>query len=91
MNKTDILAKKIKHGANIKDHIAEYTGDNDFVAVASWFRRLFKRLFLDNNGAMTRKFVGHFTNVTDTKATLHTLQGVQAAILRKDITEAGLM
>lgn len=35
MNKTDILAKKIKHGAKVKDHIPEYHGESDFIAVAS--------------------------------------------------------
>ncbi len=82
MNKTDILDKKIKHGAQVKDHISEYDGDNDPVAVASCrsctsveslkvpnpifqgFRRIFKGLFLNNNGTTARKFVAHFTNVT---------------------------
>ncbi|KAF5351835.1 hypothetical protein D9756_007480 [Leucocoprinus leucothites] len=92
MNKTDILARKLEQGIQVKDHIPEFGGNNnDFLAVAEWFRRVFKRLFIDNNGPSNRKFIAHFTNVVDTKATQHTLQAVQTAILRNDIEEAGLM
>ncbi|KAJ3568438.1 hypothetical protein NP233_g5711 [Leucocoprinus birnbaumii] len=92
LNKTDILARKLEQGIQVKDHIPEFGGNkNDFLSVAEWFRRVFKRLFIDNNGPSNRRFIAHFTNVIDTRATQHTLQAVQSAILRSDIEEAGLM
>ncbi|KXN90125.1 Guanine nucleotide-binding protein alpha-4 subunit [Leucoagaricus sp. SymC.cos] len=111
MNKTDILRRKLEHGYQVKDHIPEFGGNkNEFSSVLEWFRRVFRKLFTDNNSSLNRKFIAHFTNVIDTKATQHTLQAgkfstsrsesmalrygcfkVQAAILRNDIEEAGLM
>jgi len=90
MNKTDLLRKKLEQGIRVKKYIPEYDKGNDYETVSTWFRRVFKRIHMDNCSAGLN-FISHFTSVIDTKATAHTLQAVQATILRNDISDAGLM
>ncbi|KAF8160896.1 guanine nucleotide binding protein, alpha subunit [Crassisporium funariophilum] len=89
MNKTDLLRKKLEQGIRVKKYIPEFDKSNDYETVSTWLRRVFKRIYLDHNVGKT--FISHFTSVIDTKATAHTLEAVQATILRNDITDAGLM
>ncbi|KAF9453940.1 P-loop containing nucleoside triphosphate hydrolase protein [Macrolepiota fuliginosa MF-IS2] len=92
MNKTDLLLKKIAQGIQVKDHIPIFDDNtNEFAPTAECFRRLFKKMFRDSNVTTHRKFLAHFTNVVDTRATSSTLRAVQSAILRNEIIEAGLM
>ncbi|KIM45073.1 hypothetical protein M413DRAFT_24337 [Hebeloma cylindrosporum] len=90
LNKTDLLRKKLEQGIRVKKYIPEFDKANDYDTVATWFRRVFKRIYVDNTQSK-RPFISHFTSVVDTQATAQTLQAVQATILRNDMTEAGLM
>ncbi|PPQ98401.1 hypothetical protein CVT24_004080 [Panaeolus cyanescens] len=90
MNKVDLLRKKLDQGIQVKKYIPEYDKGNDFATVSTWFRRVFKRIFVDHRKPGS-PFISHFTSVVDTQATGQTLQAVQATILRNDIANAGLM
>ncbi|KDR75300.1 hypothetical protein GALMADRAFT_69553 [Galerina marginata CBS 339.88] len=90
LNKTDLLQKKLEQGIRLQKYIPEYDKANDYETVSTWFRKIFKRYYLQHS-APGRIFISHFTSVVDTKATALTLQAVQATILRNDIAGAGLM
>ncbi|KAF8200745.1 guanine nucleotide binding protein, alpha subunit [Pholiota molesta] len=93
MNKVDILRKKIERDkVQVKKYIPDYDKPNDFENVIMFFRRAFKKIFVQNTPSEFPKgFMAHLTSVIDSKATAQTLYAVQATILRNDFLEAGLI
>ncbi|TFK44480.1 guanine nucleotide binding protein, alpha subunit [Crucibulum laeve] len=91
MNKIDILKRKLEQGIKVKDYIPEFRDkSNDYETVSMWFRRVFKRIYTEHSPPK-RVLNAYFTSVVNTTSTAQTLGAVQAAILRNDITDAGLM
>ncbi|TEB37471.1 G-alpha-domain-containing protein [Coprinellus micaceus] len=91
MNKTDILRKKLESGIKVRHYIQEFHDKgNDYETVATWFKKLFKRLYAASTPP-GREFVAHFTSVVDTESTAQTLAAVQGAILRSDFVNTGLL
>ncbi|KAJ3494191.1 hypothetical protein NLJ89_g10859 [Agrocybe chaxingu] len=90
MNKIDLLKKKLERGVRVQKYIPDFDKSNDFETVSLWFRRVFRRIYVDNMHP-NNPFISHFTSVVDTKTTAQTLEAVQATILRHDIVDAGLL
>ncbi|KAF9476375.1 G-alpha-domain-containing protein [Pholiota conissans] len=93
MNKIDILRKKLEHDKiQVKRYIPDYDKPNDFENVATYFRRAFKKIYVQTTPPDSqRSFIAHLTSVIDSMATAQTLYAVQTTILRNDLSEAGLI
>ncbi|KAH9485207.1 Guanine nucleotide-binding protein alpha-4 subunit [Psilocybe cubensis] len=90
LNKTDLLRKKLEQGILVKKYMPEFDKENTYENVATWFRKIFKKYFIQHSEP-GRSFISHFTSVIDTEATSVTLIAVQSAILQHDMAEVGLL
>ncbi|TCD62077.1 hypothetical protein EIP91_007499 [Steccherinum ochraceum] len=88
MNKYDLLSRKLKAGAIIKDHLPSY-GERE--NTAKEFSRYLKHQFkaqLRDFSPQKRPFYGFVTSVIDHKATAVTLVSVRDCILRDHLKNA---
>ncbi|KAG6901805.1 hypothetical protein C0995_007741 [Termitomyces sp. Mi166 len=88
LNKCDILRRKLKSGAQVKDFLPSY-GDrpNDALSITKYLKDKFKDT-LRQHSPEPRVSYFYATSVTDTKATATTLKTVRDSILREHLKNA---
>ncbi|THH26626.1 hypothetical protein EUX98_g7561 [Antrodiella citrinella] len=88
MNKYDLLSRKIKHGAVVKDYMTSYgERENSAREFTRYLRNQFKGQ-LREHLPEARPFYGFVTSVIDQKATATTLLYMRDSILRDHLKQA---
>ncbi|KAF9260661.1 heterotrimeric G protein alpha subunit [Marasmius fiardii PR-910] len=91
MNKCDLLKKKLKQGAQIKNSLTSY-GDrpNEVMPFVKYLREKFKEILKVNSPEPRASYI-YPTTVTDTMATGRTLESVRDGVLRENLIKSQLM
>ncbi|KAF9526869.1 G-protein alpha subunit [Crepidotus variabilis] len=91
LNKIDLLREKLEAGVAVRKYITSY-GDrpNNFETVADYFRGHFLQVHRKKDTTKRPLYV-HFTSMLDVKATQSIIANVGEAIVRKHISQIGLM
>jgi len=85
LNKKDILEDKLK-AIQLKDHCADYQGDNSFDSACKYF----EKAFLAKNRRPEKIIYTHLTCATNTNNVELTFNAVRDIIVRKAIADIGL-
>ncbi|TFK44091.1 guanine nucleotide binding protein, alpha subunit [Crucibulum laeve] len=91
LNKADLLKKKLKAGIRIRKYITSYgERPNTFESASEYFRSHFLQIHRRKDLSRRPLYV-HFTSMLDVQAMRSIIANVGEAIIRKHITETGLV
>ena len=85
LNKRDLFAEKIKK-VSLRDYFPEYTGENNYDEGTEYIQRLF-----EGKNQQDKDVYTHITCATDTNNIFAVFNSVKDIIIKKGLTQAGLM
>jgi guanine nucleotide-binding protein G(i) subunit alpha len=85
LNKRDLFAEKIKK-VSLKDYFPEYQGENNYDDGTDYIQRLF-----ESKNCQEKDVYTHITCATDTNNVFAVFNSVKDIIIKKGLTQAGLM